>query len=210
MACWQSGAINSRCPPDVARVAEDRQLGQTAAQFDGDMPLRKVTVQLFIVRTETTVNGSQTFQSCIVNAFQCAESKVLGRGLPDSLPIPECRHLSVHRLSPVRQTGWRWCAHLPKADRFLLSNIRTRAWLWQTSVATYMPVSFFTSFNQARPSTPTPSKPPGLVRGFQIPARYIFCPLAASCLAVFITCSFCLGTTGAGYDNGAFGFNAGE
>lgn len=58
-----------------------------------------------------------------------------------------------------------------------------------TSVETYIPVSFFTSFNQARPSTPIPSKPPGLVRGFQIPARNIFCPLAASCLAVSITCS---------------------
>ena len=58
-----------------------------------------------------------------------------------------------------------------------------------TSVDTYMPVSFFTSFNHASPSTPTPSKPPGLVRGFQIPARNIFIPLAANSLAVVITCS---------------------
>ena len=58
-----------------------------------------------------------------------------------------------------------------------------------TSVETYIPVSFFTSFSHARPSTPTPSKPPGLVRGFQIPARNIFIPFSASCLAVHITCS---------------------
>ena len=58
-----------------------------------------------------------------------------------------------------------------------------------TSVQTYMPVSCFTSFSQARPSTPTPSKPPGLVRGFQMPARNIFCPFEASWRAVFITCS---------------------
>ena len=58
-----------------------------------------------------------------------------------------------------------------------------------TSVDTYMPVSFFTSFSQASPSTPIPSKPPGLVRGFQIPARKIFTPLAASWVAVDITCS---------------------
>ena len=58
-----------------------------------------------------------------------------------------------------------------------------------TSVATYMPVSFFTSLSHARPSTPMPSKPPGLVRGFQMPARNILIPLSASSLAVFITCS---------------------
>jgi len=58
-----------------------------------------------------------------------------------------------------------------------------------TSVDTYIPVSFFTSLSQASPSTPTPSKPPGLVRGFQMPARNIFIPLAANCLAVSITCS---------------------
>ena len=58
-----------------------------------------------------------------------------------------------------------------------------------TSVETYMPVSFFTSFSHARPSTPTPSKPPGLVRGFQMPARNSLRPLSANCLAVLITCS---------------------
>ena len=58
-----------------------------------------------------------------------------------------------------------------------------------TSVETYIPVSFFTSFSQLSPSTPMPSKPPGLVRGFQIPARNIFIPLEASSLAVVITCS---------------------
>ena len=33
------------------------------------------------------------------------------------------------------------------------------------------------------------SKPPGLVRGFQMPARNSLMPLSASCLAVLITCS---------------------
>ena len=58
-----------------------------------------------------------------------------------------------------------------------------------TSVATYMPVSFFTRFNHCKPSAPIPSKPPGFVRGFQIPARNILTPLDASWVAASITCS---------------------
>ena len=58
-----------------------------------------------------------------------------------------------------------------------------------TSVAVSMPVSALTRCIHANPSVPTPSKPPGLVRGFQIPARKIFIPLLANALAVFITCS---------------------
>ena len=58
-----------------------------------------------------------------------------------------------------------------------------------TSVETSIPVSSFTRFIQARPSTPIPSNPPGLVRGFQIPARKIFVPRLANAWAVLITCS---------------------
>ena len=58
-----------------------------------------------------------------------------------------------------------------------------------TSVAVYIPVSSLTCFNQARPSTPIPSNPPGLVRGFHIPARNILMPRSARLFAVVITCS---------------------
>ena len=58
-----------------------------------------------------------------------------------------------------------------------------------TSVATIIPVSFFTSAIQTRAGSPCPSKPPGLVRGFHTPARNRWHPLPANCLAVVITCS---------------------
>ena len=58
-----------------------------------------------------------------------------------------------------------------------------------TSVATSMPVSSFTCFIQGRAVSPLPSKPPGLVRGFQTPARKMRQPFEASSVAVVITCS---------------------
>ena len=58
-----------------------------------------------------------------------------------------------------------------------------------TSVVTYIPVSAFTRFIHSRPGSPTPSKPPGLVRGFHIPALNIFMPFLANAVAVVITCS---------------------
>ena len=58
-----------------------------------------------------------------------------------------------------------------------------------TSVEVSIPVSSFTRCIHAKPSVPTPSKPPGLVRGFQMPARNILTPLLASAWAVFMTCS---------------------
>ena len=79
-----------------------------------------------------------------------------------------------------------------------------------TSVDTYMPVSFFTSFIQARPSTPTPSKPPGLVRGFQIPARNILIPRAASWRAVSITCSSVSALQGPAITSGRFSSTPGS
>ena len=66
----------------------------------------------------------------------------------------------------------------------------SKTWsLVATSVATYMPVSSFTLFNHGSPMVPTPSKPPGLVRGFQMPARKMRIPIAANPLAVVKTCS---------------------
>ena len=58
-----------------------------------------------------------------------------------------------------------------------------------TSVATDIPVSSFTRFSHGNAFSPCPSKPPGLVRGFQTPARYTLQPSEASCRAVDITCS---------------------
>ena len=40
----------------------------------------------------------------------------------------------------------------------------------------------------SKATSPLPSKPPGLVRGFQMPARKILMPLLASMRAVSITC----------------------
>ncbi len=57
------------------------------------------------------------------------------------------------------------------------------------SVATYMPVSRRTRRSHAKPSVPTPSKPPGLVRGFHSPARKIRTPSAARRRAVASVCS---------------------
>ena len=58
-----------------------------------------------------------------------------------------------------------------------------------TSVETNILVSFFTCSIQTRAGSPCPSKPPGLVRGFHTPARKLWHPFIASCLAVVITCS---------------------
>ena len=58
-----------------------------------------------------------------------------------------------------------------------------------TSVAVSMPVSFFTSCIQGRATSPLPSNPPGLVRGFHTPARKMWHPSFASWRDVSITCS---------------------
>ena len=58
-----------------------------------------------------------------------------------------------------------------------------------TSVATIIPVLSFTFLSQPSAGSPCPSKQPGLVRGFQAPARNIWHPFEASCKAVVITCS---------------------
>ena len=59
-----------------------------------------------------------------------------------------------------------------------------------TSIAVGMPVSAFTRCNQGNATAPMPSKEPGRVRGFQMPARNksIF-PSASKAWAVASTCS---------------------
>ena len=58
-----------------------------------------------------------------------------------------------------------------------------------TSVATSMPVVSLTRCIQGSAFSPLPSNPPGLVLGFHTPARNMWQPFAASCMAVDITCS---------------------
>ncbi len=58
-----------------------------------------------------------------------------------------------------------------------------------TSMAVRMPVSSFTFTSHGKPSGPTPSKPPGRVRGFQMPARKILMPYSCRARAVVSTCS---------------------
>ena len=58
-----------------------------------------------------------------------------------------------------------------------------------TSVATIIPVSFFTRCIQGKAFSPFPSNPPGFVRGFQTPARKLWQPFIRNSRAVFITCS---------------------
>ena len=58
-----------------------------------------------------------------------------------------------------------------------------------TSVQTRMPSSRCTRWSQGKPAVPTPSKQPGCVRGFQMPARNMWIPKAARPRAVSITCS---------------------
>ena len=73
-----------------------------------------------------------------------------------------------------------------------------------------MPVSSFTRLSHFRPGAPTPSKPPGRVRGFQIPARKIFTPMAANAVAVAITCSSVSALHGPAITSGRFSSTPGN
>ena len=57
-----------------------------------------------------------------------------------------------------------------------------------TSVQTCIPVCSLTFFSHFRPWTPTPSKLPGIVRGFQRPALKTFTPIALRARAVSSVC----------------------
>src|SRR5678815_5475737 len=59
-----------------------------------------------------------------------------------------------------------------------------------TSTVVGKPVNFFACCNQGSPLAPIPSNMPGLVRGFQMPARSISTlPVAANRCAVSTTCA---------------------
>ena len=71
-----------------------------------------------------------------------------------------------------------------------------------TSVETSIPVSFLTCCIQGSAFSPWPSKPPGFVRGFQMPARKLWQPKVASCFAVVINCSSVSAEQGPAITNG--------
>ncbi len=50
----------------------DGQVGDAAAQFDGDVPLRQVAVDFLLVTGEAAVDGGKPFQSRLVDALQSA------------------------------------------------------------------------------------------------------------------------------------------
>ena len=57
---------------DVAGVAEDGQVGDASAQLDGDVPLRQVAVYLLVVGGEAAVDGCHAFHACIVEPFHAS------------------------------------------------------------------------------------------------------------------------------------------
>ena len=71
-----------------------------------------------------------------------------------------------------------------------------------TSVPTFIPVSRRVFDSQANPSSPTPSKQLGRVRGFQIPARNASTPASRNREAVSITCSLLSALHGPAISNG--------
>ena len=79
-----------------------------------------------------------------------------------------------------------------------------------TSVATRIPVSRRTRSIQTSPAAPTPSKPPGLVRGFQSPARKMRSPCAASARAVVRSCSSVSALQGPAMSSGRRGSRSGK
>ena len=60
---------------DVRRIAEDRQFRNTATQFDRNVPLRKVAVDLLVIGRETTMDSSQALQSGTVKALERTDPK---------------------------------------------------------------------------------------------------------------------------------------
>ena len=60
----------------VAGVTDNRKVGNSAAQLNGDMPLGQVTVELFVIAAESAMDGTQTFQACIVDTFQSSNPQL--------------------------------------------------------------------------------------------------------------------------------------
>ena len=72
------------------------------------------------------------------------------------------------------------------------TSYSSASFIWSrlaTSVVVFSPVTSFTFFSQFSPISPTPSKPPGRVRGFQMPARKKSISLFFRFLAVSSICS---------------------
>ena len=59
-------------PADVAGVADDGQVGETPAQLDGNVPLRQVAVDAFVVGAEPAVYHADFADTGIVDALYCA------------------------------------------------------------------------------------------------------------------------------------------
>ena len=60
----------------VAGVTDNRKVGNSAAQLNGDMPLGQVTVELFVIAAKSAVDGTQAFQACIVETFQSSNPQL--------------------------------------------------------------------------------------------------------------------------------------
>ena len=58
---------------DVARVAEDGEVGVPAAKFDRNMPERSVAVDFFLVGAESPVDDAQPSESGVVEPFDRAD-----------------------------------------------------------------------------------------------------------------------------------------
>ena len=69
------GLLAQRCnqfaaSADMTRVADDGQFRDAAAQLDGNLPHRHVTVDLLVVGREAAVDGTQSFNTCLVDTLQ--------------------------------------------------------------------------------------------------------------------------------------------
>ena len=54
----------------MARIHEERQLGITATEFDGDVPVRVVAIPYLVEGRETSVDYTQLADSGTAEAFQ--------------------------------------------------------------------------------------------------------------------------------------------
>ena len=96
--------------------------------------------------------------------------------------------------SRASQISWTWKGlAVVRAPIHTMSTPASRqAFTWAaepTSVHTLIPLALRASCNQARPRAPTPSKPPGCVRGFHRPARSTPVPQSLRACAASRTCS---------------------
>ena len=163
IACWQSGAMSSRLPPIWLGSPKMGRPGQRRRNSMGICHIGRLRSSPPIQSSKSGLTGFLT-NTGISTPFKVSAISCIAKGFA-TVRAP------IHSKSTPafkQASTWAWVA---------------------TSVQTFMPSSFCTRFNHARPSSPTPSKPPGFVRGFQMPARKSLTPFFESCVAVFITCS---------------------